>query len=63
MRLPERKSPVTEPFVRITCFAVALGDDVAAVLARARAHVDDPVGRSHHLLVVLDDEHRVAEAP
>ncbi len=37
------------------------GDDVAAVLARARPHVDEPVGRPHHLLVVLDDEHGVAE--
>ena len=32
-----------------------------AVLARARAHVDEPVGAPHHLLVVLDDEHGVAE--
>ena len=39
----------------------ALGDDVAAVLAGARAHVDEPVGAAHHLLVVLDDEHGVAE--
>ena len=39
----------------------ALGDDVAAVLARARAHVDEPVGAAHHLLVVLDDDHGVAE--
>ena len=39
----------------------ALGDDLAAVLAGARAHVDDPVGDAHHLLVVLDDEHGVAE--
>ena len=31
------------------------------MLAGARAHVDDPVGRAHHLLVVLDDEHGVAE--
>ena len=38
-----------------------LGDDVAAVLAGARAHVDEPVGAPHHLLVVLDDDHRVAE--
>jgi hypothetical protein len=38
-----------------------LGDDVPAVLARARAHVDEPVGAPHHLLVVLDDEHRVPE--
>ena len=39
----------------------ALGDDLAAVLAGARPHVDDPVGDAHHLLVVLDDEHGVAE--
>ena len=31
------------------------------MLAGTRAHVDDPVGDAHHLLVVLDDEHRVAE--
>ena len=41
--------------------AGALGDDVPAVLARARPHVDEPVGAAHHLLVVLDDEHGVAE--
>ena len=52
---------MTEPFVRITCFGGAFGDDLAAVLARTRPHVDDPVGDAHHLLVVLDDEHRVAE--
>ena len=39
----------------------ALGDDLAAVLAGAGPHVDDPVGDAHHLLVVLDDEHGVAE--
>ena len=39
----------------------AFGDHVAAVHAGARAHVDQVVGRSHHLLVVLDHEHRVAE--
>ena len=38
-----------------------LGDDLAAVLAGARPHVHDPVGRAHHLLVVLDHEHGVAE--
>ena len=61
-RLPERNSPVTDPSVRSTCVGRALGDDLAAVLARARAHVDEPVGRPHHLLVVLDDKHGVAEA-
>ena len=47
--------------MRVTSFGRALRDDLAAVLARARAQVDEPVGRAHHLLVVLDDEHRVAE--
>src|SRR5215218_8077839 len=37
------------------------GDHVAAVLTCSRAHVDEPVGRPHHLLVVLDHEHGVAE--
>jgi hypothetical protein len=35
---------------------------MAAVLARAGAHVHEPVGRAHHLLVVLDHQHGVAEA-
>ena len=52
---------MTDFFVRSTFGGRALGDDVAAVLARARAHVDEPVGAAHHLLVVLDDDHRVAE--
>ena len=36
-------------------------DDVAAVLAGARADVDDPVALADGLLVVLDDDDRVAE--
>ena len=36
-------------------------DDLAAVLARARADVDDLVGDADRLLVVLDDDHGVAE--
>ena len=36
-------------------------DDVAAVLPRARADVDHVVGDLDGVLVVLDDEHRVAE--
>ena len=36
-------------------------DDVPAVLARAGAEVDEVVGGAHHRLVVLDDEHGVAE--
>ena len=38
-----------------------LGDDVPAVLAGAGAHVDEPVGAPHHLLVVLDHDDGVAE--
>ena len=35
-------------------------DDLAAALARSRAHVQQPVGREHDLRVVLDDDERVA---
>ena len=46
---------------RLDRLDIAFGDDVAAVDARAGPHVDDPVGRAHHRLVVLDDEDGVAE--
>ena len=36
-------------------------DDLAAVLAGARADVDDPVGDPDGVLVVLDDDQGVAE--
>ena len=36
-------------------------DDLAAVLARAGPDVDDVVGDPDRLLVVLDDDHGVAE--
>ena len=36
-------------------------DDLAAVLARARADVDDPVGGADGVLVVLDDDQGVAQ--
>ena len=39
----------------------ALGDDMAAMDAGARPHIDEPVGGADRLLVVLDDDHRVAE--
>jgi len=38
-----------------------LGDDLAAVLPRARTDVHDPVGRADGLLVVLHDEDGVAD--
>ena len=38
-----------------------LGDDLAAMHARARADVDDIIGGPDRVLVVLDHDHRVAE--
>ena len=58
---PARKSPVSEAGSSMICARRALGDDAAAVLAGAGPHVDDVVGRAHGLLVVLDDDHGVAE--
>ena len=40
---------------------VPCGDDLAAVLAGARPHVDDVVGGEDRVVVVLDDDHAVAE--
>ena len=60
-RAPERKAPVSDLRLRSTLRRGPCGDHVAAVLAGSRPHVDEPVGAAHHLLVVLDDEHRVAE--
>ena len=39
----------------------ALGHHLAAVDARAGADIDDPVRRAHGVLVVLDDDERVAQ--
>ena len=46
---------------RWTSCGRALGDDLAPVLAGAGAEVDDVVGGADRALVVLDDDHRVAE--
>ena len=59
-RARERYCPVIDPCSSPPA-SPPLGDDVPAMLAGAGAHVDEPVGRAHHLLVVLDDEHGVAE--
>ena len=37
------------------------GDDVPAVDARPGAEIDDVIGRQHRVLVVLDDDHGVAQ--
>ena len=52
---------MSEPRLRDDLRGGALGDDPAAVHAGARAHVDQPVRGAHRLLVVLDDDHGVAE--
>ncbi len=39
----------------------ALGDDLAAVNAGTGADVDDMVGGEHRVLVMLDNDHRIAE--
>ena len=41
----------------------SLGDDLAPVHAGARADVDDVIGGPDRILVVLDDDHRIAQAP
>ena len=35
-------------------------DNSPALVAGVGAEVDDPIGRLHHVEVVLDDQHRVA---
>ena len=50
-RAGRRRDDVEGPFA----------DDLASVLPRTRTEIDDPVRGAHHLFVVLDDEHRVAD--
>src|SRR5262245_60584165 len=37
------------------------GNDVAAVLTRAGADIDDPVGGMHRFFIVLDDDEGIAD--
>ena len=39
----------------------SLGDDLAAVHARARPDIDDIIGGEDRVLIVLDHDHRIAE--
>ena len=61
LRLPARYCPVIDAFVREEALDRPRVDDLAAVLAGAGPDVDHPVGDLDRLLVVLDDEHGVAE--
>ena len=42
-------------------FGCSLRDDLAPFVGRARAEVDDPIGRFHYLQIVLDDDERMAD--
>ena len=60
-RLPLRYWPVSDAGPSRDLRRRALRDDLAAVLAGARAEVDDVVGGADRALVVLDHDHGVAE--
>ena len=60
-RMPVRYCPVMLSGLAHDRFGRALGDDMAAMHPGARPHIDDPVGGADRLLVVLDDDDRVAE--
>ena len=61
LRVPDRYWPVIEVRVVLHLLRRAFGDHHAAVHARARTHVDHVVGHADHVLVVLDDDHRIAD--
>ena len=52
---------MTDFLLRITFAAVPSATTWPPCSPGARPHVDEPVGAAHHLLVVLDDDHGVAE--
>ena len=59
--MPDRYCPVERVRVGLDLLRRSLGDDLAAVLAGARPEVDDVVRGADRALVVLDDDHGVAE--
>ena len=60
-RSPRRNAPVIERGSASSVLERAVRDDLAAVLPGPGPDVDDPVRGPDRLLVVLDDEDRVAE--
>ena len=58
---PVRYCPVSDCRVGHHLCGRAFGDDLAAMDAGAGADIDDIVGGQDRVLVMLDDDHRVAE--
>ena len=60
-RTPVRYSPVSEFGLAMMSIGRAFGDDLAAMDAGAGADIDHIVGGADGVLVMLDDDHGVAE--
>ena len=60
-RLPERNWPVGDALQASRSRSVPCTTTVAAVHAGPRAHLDDVIRGANRILVVLDDDHRVAD--
>ena len=58
---PDRYWPVSEFGLAMISARRALGDDLAAMDAGGRADIDDIIGRQDRVLVMLDDDHRIAD--
>ncbi|MCK7519432.1 MAG: hypothetical protein MZV64_17720 [Ignavibacteriales bacterium] len=58
---PERYAPGQRLRVRQNLLRRAFGDDLSAVFARAGTEVDHPICSADGLVVVLDDQHGVAQ--
>ena len=60
-RLPDRNCPVGDALHLSTSSSVPWTTTRAAVHAGARPHLDEVIGGADRVLVVLDDDHRVAD--
>ena len=60
-RLPERNWPVGDALHASTFVDGSLHHDFAAMHAGPRTHLDDVVGCANRVLVVLHDDHRIAD--
>jgi hypothetical protein len=60
---PDRYCPVSEAGLAMISAGRSLGDDGAAMNPGAGADIDDVIGRQHGILVMFDDDDRVAQIP